>query len=130
MESIVKNNNFYDKSKAFALRIINLHNYLVNDKKEKAISNQIFRSGTSIGANVSESVFAASNKDFINKLQIAEKETCETAYWLELLFLSKYINNSEYESIYEQCRELIKLLTTIINSKKTKDNLEIDNNNK
>jgi four helix bundle protein len=119
MEQIVKDNVIYDKSKKFALKIITLSNRLSCEKKDHIISGQIFKSGTSIGANIAESIYACSSNDFINKLQIAEKEACETAYWLELIFYSNYIKEEEFNSLYEDCRELIKLLTSIIKTTKS-----------
>ena len=73
------------KSKEFALRIIKLHNYLNGIKHERILSNQLLRSGTSIGANVKEAVYAQSKADFTAKLFVAQKECAETEYWLELL---------------------------------------------
>lgn len=73
------------KSKAFALRIIKMYNYLCEEKKEYVMSKQILRSGTSIGANVAEAFFAQSDADFIAKLYISRKEAGETIYWIDLL---------------------------------------------
>ena len=107
-----------DKSKLFAIRIVNLYKYLCNDKKEYVLSKQILRSSTSIGANVKESIYAQSKLDFISKLSIALKETSETEYWLELLYQTEYINSIQFESIHNDCVELLKLLTAIIKSSK------------
>ena len=107
-----------DKSKLFAIRIVNLYKYLCNDKKEYVLSKQILRSGTSIGANVKESIYAQSKLDFISKLSIALKEASETEYWLELLYQTEYINSIQFESIHNDCVELLKLLTAIIKSSK------------
>ena len=98
------------KSKRFAVRIVNLYKYLCDEKKEFVLSKQVLRSGTSIGANTKESVFAQSKADFIAKLFIAQKECAETEYWLELLHESDYINKQEFDSIYEDCQELMRLL--------------------
>ncbi len=111
------------KSYAFALRIVNAHKYLV-DKHEHVLSKQLLRSGTSIGANCRESKNAQSKVDFVHKLSIALKEADETAYWLELLKDTNYIPKDVYESIYNDCIELVKLLTTII--KTTKENITVD----
>ena len=108
------------KSKAFALRIIKLYNYLKNDKKEFVLSKQLLRSGTSIGANVKESKFAQSTADFYAKMYIAQKEAGETEYWLELLNESGYIDKRLFDSFYADCQELIKLLVSI--TKKSKRN--------
>jgi four helix bundle protein len=92
------------------------------EQKEFVLSKQLLRSGTSIGANVREAEQAQSKPDFIHKLSIAIKETNETLYWLELLGQSGYLKKAEFESIYQDCIELIKLLTSII--KKSKANIE------
>ena len=105
-----------DKSKAFAIRIIRLFQYLQTEKKELIIAKQLLRSGTSIGANVRESAYAQSDKDFRSKLKIALKESNETAYWLELLAATDYLAKQEFESIYANCTEIIKILTSIINT--------------
>ena len=108
----MKENVLLVKSKRFALRVIKLYKYLVNQKREHILSNQVLRSGTSIGANVKEAAFAQSKADFQAKMFIAQKECAETEYWLELLHESDYINNTEFESIYADCQELIKLLVS------------------
>ncbi|MDD6641640.1 MAG: four helix bundle protein [Bacteroidales bacterium] len=102
------------KSKAFALRIINLYKYLCEEKKEFVLSKQIVRSGTSIGANVKEGSLAQSKADFAAKLSIALKEAGETEYWLELLHESNYIEKNAFTSIYTDNKELIKILTSIL----------------
>ena len=107
-------NAVHEKSKAFAIRIIRFVRYLQTDKKDYVLSNQILRSGTSIGANVRESKNAQSTADFVNKLSIALKEADETAYWLELLFESNTIDKTIFNSLYDDNKELIALLTSII----------------
>jgi len=107
-----------EKSKKFAIRIINLYKYLGGEKKEYVIAKQVLRSGTSIGANVKESVDAQSKQDFISKMSIALKEADETEYWLELLFETEYISKEQFNSIITDCRELIKILTKIIKHQK------------
>ena len=107
------NNVIRDKSKRFAVRIIRFYKYLVDEKKENVISKQILRSGTSIGANVRESGRAQSNADFYSKLNIALKEADETAYWLEILYEAKIIEKKQYFSLYDECEELISILTSI-----------------
>ena len=102
-----------DKAKSFAVRIINLHKYLCEGKKEFVLSKQLLRSGTSIGANLSEAQFAISKKDFLAKSHIAYKECGETLYWLELLIKTGYISQPEYKSSNSDCEELMRLLTTI-----------------
>ena len=111
------------KSKAFAVRIIKFAKFLQVEKKDYIISKQIFRSGTSIGANVRESYNAQSKADFINKLHIALKEADETAYWLELLVESEIIdNNQQFDSLYNDLKEILALLTASI--KTSKKNIE------
>ena len=115
----MKENIIKDKTKNFALRIIKLYKYLVSEKKEQVLSKQILKSGTSIGANVKEGIVAYSKPDFYSKMSIALKEANETEYWLELLHESDYIENEAVESIYNDCKEIIKILMSI---SKTKNN--------
>ena len=82
---MTKNNILLDKSISFAIRIVNCYNYLCNEKKEYVMSKQVFRSGTSIGANIHEAVQGQSRADFVSKLGIALKEASETSYWLVIL---------------------------------------------
>ena len=109
----MKDNLIKAKSMAFAIRIVNLYKYLV-EKNEYVMSKQVLRSGTSIGANISEAVRAESDNDFIHKLAISRKETEETMYWLELLHQTDFIPTDAYDSIYADCEELAKILTSII----------------
>ncbi len=106
------------KSIDFAKRIVRLYQYLQSEHSEFIMSKQVLRSGTSIGANISEAVYGSSRKDFINKLQIAEKEAAETLYWLELLNSCDYIPNNLYFSIQKDCRELLAILAATIKSSK------------
>ena len=106
----MKENIALDKSKAFAIRIVNLYRFLCDTKKEYVLSKQLLRSGTSIGANLSESTCAISKKDFASKIYIALKECSETAYWLELLYKTEYLSEDQYQSIDSDCRELLKIL--------------------
>ena len=106
------------KSKAFAIRIVRLYQYLCSEKKEFVLSKQVLRSGTSIGANVKEAIRGQSKPDFNSKMNIALKEASETEYWLELLFESDYIDKSQFESMINDCIELIKILTAIIKTSK------------
>ena len=107
-DSIVKN-----KSYKFAIRIINLYKYLTKNKKEFVLSKQILRSGTSIGANVEESLGGKSTKDFLSKLSVAYKETRETKYWLNLLKDSQYLNETESKSLLLDCEELLRIIGKI-----------------
>ncbi|MDJ0509824.1 MAG: four helix bundle protein [Crocosphaera sp.] len=96
-----KNNLVREKSFAFALRIVELYQYLTTQKKEYVLSKQLLRSGTAIGALVRESEHAESRADFIHKLSIALKEANESDYWLELLCQSDYLDKIGYKSIYQ-----------------------------
>ena len=106
-------NLIVEKSKMFALRIIKLFQYLRSEKNEYILSKQIMRSGTSIGANVREATRAQSKADFNAKIAIALKEAEETAYWLELLFESDYLEEAAYHSVYSDCTAIIKILMSI-----------------
>ena len=108
-------NVIYKLCKRFALRIIKLYTYLYEQKKEYVISKQLYRSGTSIGANVAESVFAQSNADYVNKLKISLKEASETKYWLELLVESSIISQDEFDSIINDLNTIIGTIINIIN---------------
>lgn len=116
----MKENIIQQKSFQFAVRIINLYKYLTNDKKEFVLSKQILRSGTSIGANIEESIGGQSEKDFLSKLSIAYKEARETIYWLKLLNETDYISKIEFESIYNEADEICKILAKIIMTLKGK----------
>ena len=116
-------NVILDKSKAFALRIIKLYQYLCDQKKEYVLSKQVLRSGTSIGANAKEAAHAQSKADFYAKMYIAYKEANETEYWLELLHESDYIDDNTFESINPDCKELIRILSSITKSQKGETNL-------
>ena len=105
-----------DKSFAFAIRAVKLYKILCDERKEYVLSKQLLRSGTSIGANISEAQYASSRKDFLNKLYIALKESAETLYWLELLYSCDYLSSPEYKSLYQDCEELRKLLSSITKS--------------
>ena len=113
------NNIILDKSKAFALRIIKLYRFLAEEKKEFILSKQILRSGTSIGANVREAIRGQSKPDFYAKLNIALKEASETEYWIELLYESDYLKKSVFDSIYNDCQEIIKILVSITKTQKS-----------
>ena len=112
-ESIVKTKSF-----ELAIRGVNFYKYLVAEKKEYILSKQFLRSVTSVGANVREAVNAQSKPDFIHKLSIAQKECDESLYWLELLKETKYISEIEFESIYQQNNEVLKIIRSIIMTSK------------
>lgn len=103
------------KSKSFALQIIKVCNAIKSNRKESVLTNQLIRSGTSVGANIREAFYAHGRADFIAKLQIALKECSESEYWLELLIESGYY---EDKAILEQCIEVKKLLISSINTAK------------
>ena len=107
------------QSMEFAVQIINLVKKL-KEKRETIISNQIGRSGTSIGANIREAQYAHGKADFIAKLQIALKEANETGYWLELLFKTEYMGEAEYKALSEACASIRIMLISSINTAKNK----------
>ena len=106
----------------FAVRIVNFYKYLCEEKKEYVMSKQILRSGTSIGANVRESKNAQTDPDYLTKMNIALKEADETQYWLEVLYRSTIISETEYKSMNEDLKEIIAILVSIV--KKLKDKHE------
>jgi len=112
-------NAVLDKSKRFALSIVKLYKQLTNDKKEYILSKQLLRSGTSIGANVREAIRGQSKPDFYHKLNIALKEADESAYWLELLHESEFIDTTQFSSISADCIEIIALLVSITKTQKS-----------
>ena len=109
----MRENVIVKKSFAFSVRIVNLNKYLSQEKKEYVISKQIYKSGTSIGANVAEAQKAQSTADFVAKMKIALKEANETQYWLQLLYETKYITEKEFASIHHDLVEILKILTAI-----------------
>ena len=113
-----ENNILLTKVDAYSNRIIRLYKYLKDEEKEFILSKQLLRSGTSIGANIAESQSAQSSADFIHKLEVALKEAKETHYWLEKLLVGEYINEGGYKSMSNDNVEIIKLLTSIIITKK------------
>ena len=115
-------NAILEKSKAFAVRVIRLYQFLCNEKHEFILSKQMLRSGTSIGANVREAIRGQSKPDFYAKLNIALKEADEAEYWLELLQETDYLTPQQFQSIYADCEELVKLLVAITKTQKGKDN--------
>ncbi len=123
------NNIIYSKSKVFALRIIQLSKYLLDKHRGDTIvhilTKQLIRSGTSIGANISESIAAQSTPDFICKLHISLKEGDETKYWLELLHDANYLNDQEFKSIYNDNKQINGILVKILKKKKENLNKQI-----
>ena len=101
------------KSMGLAIRIVNLYKWLCDDKREYILSKQLLRSGTSIGANISEAQAAISKPDFAAKMYIAAKECRESQYWIELLYQTEYLDERQYKSIYGDISEIGKLLSSI-----------------
>lgn len=116
-----------DKSFKYAARIVKLCKYLNEEKKEYILSKQLLKSGTSIGANIREALNGESKLDFIHKLRISQKECDETIYWLELLKETEIITQKEFDSIYPETTELLKLIRSIII--KSKSNLTKESKN-
>ena len=117
----MSNDKLSEQSMDFAVQIINLVKRL-KEQRESIISNQIGRSGTSIGANIREAKYAHGTADFISKMQIALKEASETGYWLELLYKTNYIGEEQYNFLESKCKSLRAMLVSSINS--------VKNNNK
>ena len=114
----IKNDPLREKSLNLAIRIVKLNQHLTSKKFEYVMSKQILRSGTNPGAMVREASNAESALDFIHKLSIAQKEAAETLYWLELLFKTDFLTSNEYESIYKDTEEIMRLLRSSILTKK------------
>ena len=111
------------KTETFAIRIIKLYQFLIREHNETVMSKQIYRSGTSIGANVAESINAQSHADFINKLSIALKEANETEYWLKNLYAAKLLDDYGFQSLQKDNEEIIKMLVSSIKTMKQKLNI-------
>lgn len=119
------NNPLLAQSKAFAVRIINMYKYLTVEKREFVISKQVLRSGTSIGANISEAQGAQTKADFIHKIQISLKEANETGFWLESLFKTDYLTTSQFESLQNDLNSLTYMMIRIL--KTAKEDQDIKN---
>ncbi|MBQ9677785.1 MAG: four helix bundle protein [Prevotella sp.] len=111
----MEQNVIYRLSKNFALRMRKLYLCLTDERQEYVMSKQLYRSGTSIGANVAESIYAQSDADYINKLRISLKEASESRYWLELLLESELLKQQEYDSLSNDINIIIGTLVNIIN---------------
>lgn len=118
-DSIIK-----EKSFVFAVRIVKLYQHISENKKEFVLSKQLVRSGTSIGANINEALQGSSKRDFINKMNISLKEAQETEYWLRLLHETHYLSDREFQSIYEDSIELLKMLTSIVKTSRENENAQ------
>ena len=112
----MEHNNIQNKSFQFAIRIVNLCKLLRTERREYTLSGQLLKSGTSIGANISEAQHAQSRADFLSKLNIALKEATETKYWLRLLRATDYLTETEFQSMHEDCVEIEKILVTSVKS--------------
>ena len=108
------------KSYKFAIQIVNTYRNISDNKKEFALSRQLLKSGTAIGALISESEFAQSRADFANKLHIALKEANESRYWLNLLKDTGYLDESRFNILLSDCNELISILVSSIKTVKNK----------
>ena len=115
-----QDNVIQEKSFAFAIRMVNLYKYLCEEKKEFILSKQILRSGTSIGANIEESIGGQSDRDFLTKVTIAYKEARETIYWLKLLLATDYITKEQSDSLLKDAEEICKILGKIQITTKTR----------
>jgi four helix bundle protein len=113
MDNVIENKSFQ-----FAIRIVRLYKFLCKEKKEYILSKQLLRTGTSIGANVTESQQAQSKPDFVSKISIALKEASETKYWIKLLGATEYLSENQTKSILDDCVEIEKILVTILKSAK------------
>ena len=114
----MRENVIQKKSFNFAIRIVNMYKYLVG-RREFVISKQVLHSGTSIGANIEEALGGQSRKDFIAKMSVSYKEARETIYWLKLLYMTKYISRTGFNSIFNDCDELCKIISKILVTSKS-----------
>ena len=112
------NNILVDKALSFAIRIVNCYNYLTEEKKEFTMSKQMFRSGTSIGANIHEAIQGQSRADFVSKMSIALKEASETSYWLVLLQRTNFLDDKLSKSMKIDLDEIIRILVSTIKTTK------------
>ena len=110
-----------EKSFDFAVRIVKLNKYLIEQKREFVLSKQLLRSGTSIGANIAEAQQAQTKADFLTKINIFLKETAETKYWVRLLIATDYLDENETRSLLDECVEIEKILYSIVRTTKNKN---------
>ena len=111
-----------EKEKIFAIDIVNVCKEIKSKYRESVLTNQLIRSGTSIGANIHESKYAHGTADFIAKMQIALKECYESEYWLELLFKTNYLEEDKYKQLQNLCGSIRRMLISSINTVKKNDN--------
>jgi four helix bundle protein len=114
----MKENPILNKSFAFALRIIKLNRYLIEEKQEFVLSKELLTSGTHIGKHIKEAVDAESREVFIKEMAIARRKASETEYWLQLLFHAEMLNDKQFDSIETDREEIIKMLTSIVKTSK------------
>lgn len=113
-----------EKAKDFAVEIVNLCKNIKSNYKESVLTNQLIRSGTSIGANIHESKYAQSTADFINKMKIALKECYESEYWLEILNRTGYIDDEQYKIVSNNCGQIRRMLISSINTVKKRNSCQ------
>lgn len=114
-------NVIQQKSYAFAVRVVKLCQYLVTTKKERVLSKQVLRSGTSIGANVEEAIGGQSKADFLSKISVAYKEARETSYWLRLLKDTGYLTEEAFSAVHADADELCRILGSIQRATKERE---------
>lgn len=117
MKNSANENPIVKKSEDFAIKIIELCRSLISDMREYTLTDQIKRSGTSIGANIAEAEFAFSKAEFYAKMSIALKGARETSYWLKLLWKTEYISDAQYKEYDNNCEELIRILVSILKNR-------------
>ncbi|WP_215398001.1 four helix bundle protein [Rheinheimera oceanensis] len=124
-----ESNNVLAKAFEFAVRVVKLYQYLVKEHKEYVLSKQLLRCGTSIGANINEAQAGQSKADFVAKMSIASKESREAKYWLELLCITGYLDNTQphVTSLLNQNEELIKILTSIVKTSQANSKITTKN---
>jgi four helix bundle protein len=110
LRTVARNNIVLEKSRKFAVRIFNLYKFLCDEKREYVLAKQLLRSGTSVGANLSEAKYSISKKEYLYKSLIALKECAETEYWLDLLKDTGVLTTDEYNSMITDCRDILYLL--------------------
>ena len=115
---MMETNIIEEKSFSFAIRIVKLYKILSSEHNEYVISKQMLKSGTSIGANISEAQNAQSRADFLSKMSIALKEATETKYWLRLLHSTDYLSEAAFQSVFADCVEIEKILVSIVRTTK------------
>jgi four helix bundle protein len=120
MDRVDYENGVKSKSFVFAVRVVKLYQFLVDQKKEFVLAKQILRSGTSVGAMIREAEHAESRNDFKHKMSVAQKEINESIYWLELLKETNFLSKKEFDSLNADAVELIKMVTAIIKTIKNK----------